>query len=416
MASSSRSDDDGLTWATPVVVSSHTYHGSDKAIAQKRPDIAIDSFRTLPDGKPNPNFGNIYVVFARLYPKGQFPGELDSGGGSTAQIAVSTDDGASFEVREPAPTVAHPAPISVIQDNTFSGEGLTEGTGNVNFVHVAVGPEGDVYVSYFDYKYFPVVHSTDAGHTFTIPDYTSDDHQVFAPYVYGYPHDFSPAGPDARFRAPFVRAIVADPTRPGTLYAEEVVDNFDAAGTTVDNSDVFFSRSTNHGATWEAPVQLNAGVNATILNDDNNGLRSTGSDSDVAANQFFSRLAIDGNGNLASIWYDTRRDPANHKIDVFGTVSVDGGSTFSRNFRITKNSFDPNDGKFTDALGLDNYFLGDYIALTVDNGSASPSGPTRAMEIRIYSSLVSQSRTRPRRQTTASSRTMIRPVLLISAI
>jgi hypothetical protein len=368
-----RSDDDGMTWSTPVAVSSHMYNGTDKVIAEKRPDIAIDTFRTLPNGKSNPNFGNMYVVFSRFYPPGQYPGEPDSTGGSSAQVAVSTDGGASFEVRQPAPTKAHPVPISVILNKDATGKDFEEGLGNVNFVHVGVGPQGDIYVSYYDFDIFPVVHSTDAGRTFTVPDYTiPGDHQVFASYAAsGYPFASQPAGPDARFaRASIVRAIAVDPTRPGTVYAEEVVDNADAAGELLDSSDVFFSRSTDYGATWDAPIKFDPQVNATLLNDDNDGLRSTGSDSDVTAKQFLARLAIDAKGNLAAIWYDTRRDPANNKIDVFGTVSVDGGETFSPNFRITRQAFDPNDGKFTDALGQDNYFLGDYIGLTVDDGSA----------------------------------------------
>ena len=82
------------------------------------------------------------------------------------------------------------------------------------------------------------------------------------------------------------------------------------------------------------------------------------------------RMAVDAQGNIAVIWYDTRRDPANHLLDVFGTVSTDGGQTFSPNFRITDQSFDADAGKFTDAIGPDDYYLGDFLGLAVANGTA----------------------------------------------
>ncbi len=39
------------------------------------------------------------------------------------------------------------------------------------------------------------------------------------------------------------------------------------------------------------------------------------------------------------MWYDRRSDDRNLLIDVYMTVSTDGGSSFSRNFRITDVAF-----------------------------------------------------------------------------
>ena len=90
----------------------------------------------------------------------------------------------------------------------------------------------------------------------------------------------------------------------------------------------------------------------------------------MISGQALPRLAVDAQGNIAVIWYDTRRDPANHLLDVFGTVSTDGGQTFSPNFRITDQSFDADAGKFTDATGQTDYYLGDFLGLAVANGTA----------------------------------------------
>src|SRR6185295_5464353 len=78
----------------------------------------------------------------------------------------------------------------------------------------------------------------------------------------------------------------------------------------------------------------------------------------------------DDQGNLALIWCDTRHDPAGHRLDVFGTISTDGGQTFSPNFRVTDASFDADDGKFTDATGQDNFYLGDFTGLALANQTA----------------------------------------------
>src|SRR5262249_54530725 len=57
-----RSDDGGMTWAEPVAVVSHLYDGRNPVSFEIIPDLAVDTFPTLPSGEPNPNHGNLYVV------------------------------------------------------------------------------------------------------------------------------------------------------------------------------------------------------------------------------------------------------------------------------------------------------------------------------------------------------------------
>ena len=68
-----RSDDGGLNWHQPVAIVSHVYDGQNRVFFEVIPDLAIDTFRTLPNGQPNPNYGNQYVVWTRVYPPGQYP-------------------------------------------------------------------------------------------------------------------------------------------------------------------------------------------------------------------------------------------------------------------------------------------------------------------------------------------------------
>jgi hypothetical protein len=82
------------------------------------------------------------------------------------------------------------------------------------------------------------------------------------------------------------------------------------------------------------------------------------------------QLAVDAQGNIGVIWYDTRRDPADTLLDVYGTASTDGGETFSANFRITDHSFNPTFGAFTDATGQTDFYLGDRVGLAMAGGTA----------------------------------------------
>jgi hypothetical protein len=366
-----RSDDGGLTWDTPVAVASNLYDGTDPVPFDIFPDLAIDTFRLLPDGQPNPNYGNEYVTFTQLYPAGQFPGDPTSTGGGAIMLAVSTDDGQTWQLRL-QPQAGTGIPVTVIGPNDpyFTGEAPLGLTGQ-NYAQESVGPEGDLYVSYYMFGWFAVIHSTNAGETFTSVDLQNSDGLPFNSgiYVGNISADTGAAGPTNDFRTLPSRDIIADPTRPGTLYVAEAVETDNADGVPLDYGDIFFARSTDYGITWTSTFDV-GGQPAELLNDDNGGFPSNGGADQVADGQAMPQMAIDAQGDLAVIWYDTRHDPNNHLLDVYGTVSTDGGKTFSANFRITTDSFDADAGQFTDAEGQTTDFLGDRIGLSVADGTA----------------------------------------------
>ena len=117
----------------------------------------------------------------------------------------------------------------------------------------------------------------------------------------------------------------------------------DAEGNVIDAGDVIFARSTDYGQTWQTTFQI-GGTPRQRPQRRQRRPAATGAEDDVASGQALPRLAVDAQGNVAVIWYDTRRDPADHLLDVFGTVSTDGGQTFSPNFRVTDQSFDADQG------------------------------------------------------------------------
>ncbi len=129
----------------------------------------------------------------------------------------------------------------------------------------------------------------------------------------------------------------------GNIY---VVWASDPVGTP-DNSDVFFSRSTNGGGMWSPPLQLGAGGGAT--------------------DQFEPFVAVGGAGAVSVAWYDRRNDPANNvNIDVYKAFSEDGGAGFGGLIRVTATSFgvppiNPNFDSFVVRC-----YMGEYIAVAGD--------------------------------------------------
>jgi hypothetical protein len=86
--------------------------------------------------------------------------------------------------------------------------------------------------------------------------------------------------------------------------------------------DILYTRSTNGGQSWSAPV---------VLDDDAGG-----------AHQFHPTLAVTDNGSggdrVTVSFMDRRDDPANCSSHVYATASADGGLTWSANVKVTKAS------------------------------------------------------------------------------
>src|SRR5262249_47952633 len=144
------------------------------------PDLAIDTTRTLPGGQSNPQYGDLYVTWARYYAPGQFPGEPTSTGGSHIMIAVSSDGGQTWETRlQPrGPSGALRTPIV---DPFDWGIGPPHAQGGAFPPRVAAGTEGDVYVAMSDLGGYSVYRSTDVGRTFLAPDFMTGRGLPFGP-------------------------------------------------------------------------------------------------------------------------------------------------------------------------------------------------------------------------------------------
>ena len=109
-----------------------------------------------------------------------------------------------------------------------------------------------------------------------------------------------------------------------------------------DNANIYVARTTNGGASWNLPV---------LVNDD-----ATTND------QWMSDISVDDFGRVWVFWYDSRNDPSNILTEHYAAVSTDGGATFSPNFKVSSQNFNPNTVK--QYQGTDHYYIGDYIGMS----------------------------------------------------
>ena len=118
-------------------------------------------------------------------------------------------------------------------------------------------------------------------------------------------------------------------------------------------SRIFFSRSTDGGATWSAAVKIN---NQSGLND-----------------QFNQWLVVDEtNGKLALMYYDTVGDSTRKSVNVYYQSSTDDGVTWSAPFKVTTASTN----ETTAGADSGNQY-GDYNSLSGISGTFFPSWTDR---------------------------------------
>jgi hypothetical protein len=194
----------------------------------------------------------------------------------------------------------------------------------VQWPNVATGPNGEVYVSWVSYSRGGVMftRSTDGGQ-----NWTTDERL---------------------FETEFASAEI-EPTLLVFSYMVLAVDNsmgphrgrihalFTDASSNLSHTEVFYTSSDNQGDTWSTPV---------LIDDEQESF---------AVDQFHPWISVDEQGRVWCAWYDRRNDPNNLLMDVYFTVSEDGGATWRENERITTVSSNPGAGT------LDAGLIGEYI-------------------------------------------------------
>jgi hypothetical protein len=282
-----KSTDGGATFGLPVYLPAA---GVEPNSFQDKMFIAVDT-TTRPTG------GNVYVTFTSFpaTPTGQFP----------IMFSRSTNGGASFST-----------PFQISSANTFN-----QGSEPV------AGPSGEIYVAWLQ-LFGPggtgivVAKSTNGGLSFGAP--------VFVTPV--LESGFGSGNMSGNFRVNSFPRLDVNP-RNGHVY----VTYGGRSGVPGDSGDIFFTRSTNGGASWSAPIRINR----------DSGIKD----------QFFPDLAVNSEGVIRIFWYDKRHDPVNLRMTLFTATSTNNGVSFGPNQQLITASFLP-------AAGYDPIvnpiYMGDY--------------------------------------------------------
>src|SRR6185436_18788071 len=206
-----------------------------------------------------------------------------------------------------------------------------DGSQSVQGSMPAAAPNGDVYIAYADRHFnsgggISIVKSTDGGSTFSAPKSAAALISVGA----------ATGGNDVRTNS--FPSITID--KNGTVH---VVYNATVNPNGSDRSDIFYTRSTNGGTTFSAPVKLN--------------------DDGTPTTQLFPSIAAAADGTLGVKWWDRRNDPLNDGLtDVYMTISRDGGASFEKNFRVTNHNWVCGPSELGD-------YHGDYDGIAADGSN-----------------------------------------------
>lgn len=288
---------------------------------------------------------NLYLVWSQFV-----------GGAWQVTFSRSTDSGTNWS----APQILSTTPPAVDDD----GDGLVDedqinGTDDDGDLlidedpqelgawpsHIAVGPNGDVYIAYHSRRCgtanggtIPLLRDGLGGANFAagiVPQVSN----AFGPgqATVGCNRQFVSGnrlpGADFWLQGSKQPWVLPDPVRPGHVY---VIGNDDpndvyASG---DDADVVIARSNDFGTTFaHGRVDHSPGQSFSVM----------------------PTAHIDQDGNIGVTWYDNRRNlmntgvnsnfgAPNFLLDLYGTTSNDGGQTFVNDFRINDAPFDPDQG------------------------------------------------------------------------
>lgn len=342
----STSLDGGKTFGLPV----RAYDDPTGAIFSDKPWIAVDMSNGL-------YRGSVYVVWS--YDTDGTCG-YDNACRQSLGFVRSTDGGLTFS------TVRLVEGSAAFCDNPTRGRPSESRACDATLGAIpAVLPDGTLAVAfaYFDIMStgkiptrLAVTTTHDGGTTWTPPVLIATISDIIGVFR-----------PD-RYRTFSLPAFAADPAH-GKLYIAW-------ADKGTGDSDILFAASSDQGSTWTAPLRVNDDPTS-------NG-----------ANQFQPQLAVAPNGVLTVSFFDTRRDPQHHLIDVYLAQSADGGATFAANVRVTTQSWDPTIDAPIDGSGLQ--FIGDYQGLAVNNQFVYPFwNDTRTGSQEIFTALLPSIQAKP---------------------
>jgi hypothetical protein len=205
-----------------------------------------------------------------------------------------------------------------------------------------VGPNGEVYVTYWDFSTgIMFMRSFDGGQTFGAPILAATRMDVWG---------IDGSRVPGEYRVASLNGLAVDPND-GALYL--VYPDTTSVVSNGSNVDVYFTKSVDQGANWTVPVVINEDANP------------------IPGDQFFPWLEADEDGRLHLLFYDTRNvvqddDDPQGLIDAYYSYSDDGGANWTE-VRLTAAPFTSADD------GFGGLFIGDYLGMSTGGGRTLPN-------------------------------------------
>lgn len=192
---------------------------------------------------------------------------------------------------------------------------------------MTVGPDGALYL--ID-AFFLLVRSTNAQDPTAQPTFDTLGTVDFG----GVYRSHTGPNPGGLLAQPWIASDASGGPYHGNLYALCSVNPSGA-----DPLDVMFTRSTDSGQTWSAPLRVNDDVQGS------------------GRWQWFGTLSVAPDGRIDACWYDTRNAATEEESQLFYACSSDGGQTWSENLEVTP--------LFSSTIGYaaGEQKIGDYIGL-----------------------------------------------------
>lgn len=220
-------------------------------------------------------------------------------------------------------TWSDPVQINEVSGDCIDSDNTTEGA------VPAVGPDGEIYVAWSGPAGIVFDRSLDGGETWLDEDIFIDSQPTG--WDYGIPGIFRANG------LPITCCDISQSAYRGNIYV-----NWSDQRNGSDDTDIWFSKSTDGGDTWSE---------AKRVNDDEPGNQ-----------QFFTWMTVDqANGTIYMVFYDRRNYYDDINTDVYIAKSTDGGETFE-NILISESPFYPSSS----------VFFGDYTNITAYNNRVRP--------------------------------------------
>ena len=211
----------------------------------------------------------------------------------------------------------------------------------------AVGPNGELYITWTGPKGLVFQKSLDGGMTWMNREQVIAEH--FGGWTINIPGIYRANG------LPILHCDRSEGPNKGTLYLNWCDQK---AGS--DDTDVWLMKSTDGGETWSERIRVNQ---------DGPG-----------KHQFFTWMTVDqSSGYLYFVYYDRRNHPG-IETDVYAAISRDGGSTFQE-LKLTDTPFKPNQSQF----------FGDYLNIAAVDGVVRPIFPrSDNLEISLWVALINE--------------------------